>query len=75
MTLNGERLSEPNQNRRPDAVFEGRIQRRGRQASRDQATQENENRMLELVDFSCPYGRISHRKETLELTYEYKKEK
>ena len=38
-------------------------------------SQENENRMLELLEFSCPYGRISHGKDTLELTYQHKKEK
>jgi hypothetical protein len=32
-------------------------------------------KMMEIVKFSCPYGRISHRRDILERVYEEKKQK
>jgi hypothetical protein len=45
MTLNGERLSEPNQNLIPDIVSERREKRRERELDESQANQETEKRI------------------------------
>jgi hypothetical protein len=37
--------------------------------------QENEERIIEILEFSCPYGRIAHERDTLEFTYNQKKAK
>jgi hypothetical protein len=71
-TLNEQRPSEANRDLRPDLVFERREQARERQAEGGQANGET---TLELIEFSCPYGRISHGRNTLEFTYRQKKEK
>jgi hypothetical protein len=75
---------------RPDMMFERRSRsqrnRRGRrrrdeddrEAQRDQgevADVANELKVMEILGFSCPYGYISHGRDSLERTYEEKKRK
>jgi hypothetical protein len=55
-----EGLSERVRTQRPDMVFE-------RQA--------RQGRVLEIMEFSSPYGYISHERDTLEAVYTHKKEK
>jgi hypothetical protein len=64
---------------RPDMVFE-RLKYRGAASVRfyrdgDEAELENEERVTEIIEFSCPYGYISRGKNTLEQVYKQKKRK
>jgi hypothetical protein len=56
-------------------VFERRSQRQGIGKNEKEVIEENEAKMLEIVEFSCTYGRISHERDTLEFTYQQKKSK
>jgi hypothetical protein len=83
--IHQEQLSEGLKNQRPDMVFERRAERQGRRAARAaeaeveaEAVQEmprNETRMIAIVEFSCPYGEISHGRDSLIKIYEEKKRK
>jgi hypothetical protein len=74
-----ERLSEL----RPDMILEKRDrkprrgeQRRGGEEEREREGEEEEKRrIIETLEFPCPYGCISHDRNTLEKTYEAKEEK
>jgi hypothetical protein len=77
-----ERLSEALRNQRPDIVFErraenqGRQERQGRQAAeREEEVGREETKMIEIIEFSCPYGYISHGRDSLIKVYEEKKRK
>jgi hypothetical protein len=72
-----EQLSDELRNLRPDMIFEGRTRnQKGEARSRgEQVNQENEERIIEILEFSCPYGRIAHERDTLEFTYNQKKTK
>jgi hypothetical protein len=64
---------------RPDMVFERQRSRTSRgvtfSSSEDDMERERENRVTEIIEFSCPYGYISNGKNTLEKVYEEKKRK
>jgi hypothetical protein len=71
-TIHQEQLSEGLKNLTTDMVFERRTEKQGRQAARAaeaaaeagaeavQAMESHETGMIEIVEFSCPYGYISH---------------
>jgi hypothetical protein len=58
---------------RPDMMFQQRDRstRRGRREGQGQGEQE----ITEIIEFSCPYGCVSHDRDTLEKTYGAKKAK
>jgi hypothetical protein len=72
-------LPEEMRRMRPDMVFERRrVRPRDTicfHAARDEADLANEEKTLEIVEFSCPYGYVSRGRKTLERVYEEKKEK
>ena len=53
---------------RPDMIFERqmKVPRRGREV------EDHEVKMMEILEFSCPYGHISHGQDSLERAYEEK---
>ena len=64
---------------RPDIVFE---RRRARSiagvrfySEREEAELRNEEKVTEILEFSCPYGYLSRGRNTLERVYEEKKRK
>jgi hypothetical protein len=74
-----EELPEHLRRQRPDMVFERR-RVRNRAAGevrfyRNEGEQFQEERILEIIEFSCPYGYKSRGKDTLEKVYEEKKRK
>jgi hypothetical protein len=74
-----EGLQEDLRRLRPDMVFERQRIRTSRgvtfSSSEDDVERERENRVTEIIEFSCPYGYISNGKNTLEKVYEEKKRK
>jgi hypothetical protein len=74
-TIGVEGLSEQTRNQRPDMVFERCSQRR-RQGPEEATPMGREDaNIIEMIEFSCPYGRIANGQNTLELTYRHKHEK
>jgi hypothetical protein len=72
-------LPEDLQELRPDMVFERRRTRRVGELEwytegRDEELK-NEEKIIEIIGFSCPYGHISRGRDTLERAYEEKKRK
>jgi hypothetical protein len=57
---------------RPDMIFEQRDRSPRRREEREE---EGEQTITEIIEFSCPYGCISHGRDTLEKTYEAKRAK
>jgi hypothetical protein len=74
-----ENLPEDLQRLRPDMVFERRrirpIGETSLYAERQDAEVGNEERIIEMIEFSCPYGYISRGQDTLKRVYEEKKRK
>jgi hypothetical protein len=64
---------------RPDMIFERRretVERRNVGREGEEGGQEQrERKMMEIVEFSCPYGFISREQDTLERVYNQKKQK
>jgi hypothetical protein len=72
-----EGLSDEMRRMRPDMVF-GRRRARAVAAVKfyaDEAERRNEEKAIEILEFSCPYGYVSHGRNTLEKEYEEKKRK
>jgi hypothetical protein len=57
----------------PDMIFEQRDASPRRR--REEREEEGEQKITEIIEFSCPYGCISHGRGTLEKTYEAKRAK
>jgi hypothetical protein len=74
MAIGEERLSEQTRNQRPDSVFERCSQRRRRGREEAVPVGGDDMNSIELIEFSCPYVRISHAENTLERTYRPKHE-
>jgi hypothetical protein len=68
-------LSEQTRDQKPDMVFEQCSQRRKQRPEEAVPIEEEHVNIIEIIEFSCPYGRISHGQNTLELTYRHKHEK
>jgi hypothetical protein len=64
-----ERLPEELKALRPDMIFEQRDRSPRRKEEREE---EGEQKITEIIEFSCPYGCISHDRHTLEKTYKAK---
>ena len=64
---------------RPDMVFERKRVQSGTgirfYAERDEARLQEEEKVIEILEFSCPYGYVSRGRNTLERVYEEKKRK
>jgi hypothetical protein len=56
---------------RPGMIFEQRD--RSSRRRREEREEEGEQKITEIIELSCPYGCISHDRDTLEKTYEVKK--
>jgi hypothetical protein len=73
-----EELSEGLQNLRPDIVFERRTVR-GLSAphidDQEERTETNKGQMIEILEFSCSHGHISHGSDSLQRVYTEKKRK
>jgi hypothetical protein len=54
-------------------IFERRNQKGEARSRGEQVEQENEERIIEIIGFSCPYGRIAHERDIGQLTYNQKK--
>jgi hypothetical protein len=70
-----EQLSDELRNPRPDMIFERRNQKGEARSRGEQVEEENEARTIEILELSCPYGQTAHERDTLEFTYNQKKEK
>jgi hypothetical protein len=70
-----EQLSVELRSRRPDMMFERRNLKGEARSRREQVDQESQERTIEILEFSCPYGRIAHERDTLEFPYHQKKTK
>jgi hypothetical protein len=54
-------------------IFERRKQKGAARSRGEQVDQESEERTVEIIEFSCPYGRIAHERDALEFTYNQKR--
>jgi hypothetical protein len=59
----------------PDMMLKqrNRSTRRGRREGHGQEEGEGEQEITVMIEFSCPYGCVSHDRDTLEKTYKAKK--
>jgi hypothetical protein len=70
-----DQLTEQLRSPRPDMVFEGKSRKRGRRSEGEEVIEEEDPKILEMIEFSCPYGHKSHGRDILKVTYQQKNEK
>jgi hypothetical protein len=87
VAINIDGLSDEVRNLRPDMIFERRrLENRVNQGRRDREIRTREGiestgretddtKMMEIIEFSCPYGYIAHGRNKLEQVYEEKQRK
>jgi hypothetical protein len=56
-------------------VFERKSRKRGRRSEGEEVIEEEDPKILEMIEFSSPHGHKSHEKDALKVTYQQKNER